>query len=98
MTQQEKILELLEKHPKGVTNFDLNKIAFRYSARIKDLREQGYDISATHIKGSEWSFRLEPSMCPVCQHKTLHKSIGVCDWCDKNAKWGNLYKQQRSMF
>jgi hypothetical protein len=57
VNQKEKILELLEE--KGsVDNYALNKIAFRYSARIKDLREEGHNIKARHIKGSKWIFTL----------------------------------------
>lgn len=59
-TQSEKILALLkERGDHGATNVELNKIAFRYSARINDLRKDGHDISAAHIKGSSWKFTLK---------------------------------------
>lgn len=58
-TQTEKILALLKAAgDKGVTNIELNKIAFRYSARLHDLRRDGYKISAQHIKDTYWRFTL----------------------------------------
>lgn len=58
-TQTEKILALLkEAGDHGVSNIDLNKIAFRYSARLHDLRKDGHIIKATHLKDSYWNFRL----------------------------------------
>lgn len=60
LTQVEKILQLLkEAGDKGVTNIQLNEIAFRYSARLNDLRRDGYKIQATHIKDSIWKFTLK---------------------------------------
>lgn len=53
--QTARILRLL-KTKKTVTNFELNNIAFRYSARIKDLRDEGHRIVSTHITGSQWTF------------------------------------------
>ncbi len=58
-TQTEKILELLQKNPGGVTSRELNEIAFRYSARIAELRKQGYNIKSTQIKKGLWNFKLE---------------------------------------
>lgn len=98
MKQTEKILKLLEQSPNGVTNIQLNEVAFRYSARVADLRGQGHGISATHIKGSTWLFKLNPSICPVCKNKTLHTSIGVCDTCDRNAKWAKEFSPQARLF
>ena len=58
-TQSEKILEALKlAGPAGVSNYDLNDIAFRYSARIKDLRDRGHKIEAVKGKGSNWTFIL----------------------------------------
>lgn len=57
-TQKELILHLLQEH-KSVSNFDLNRVAFRYSARIKDLRDDGHQIIARKgKKKSEWYFSL----------------------------------------
>lgn len=59
MNQSEKILDLLEKAgDKGVTNYTLNKIAFRYGARIHELRKQGYLISSLRVSESLWKFVL----------------------------------------
>lgn len=50
MNQSEKILAVLEKAGDyGVTNVTLNRIAFRYSARLAELRKEGYDISTLYI-------------------------------------------------
>jgi len=59
MTQKEKIYKELERAGSfGVTNYDLNDICFRYSARIKDLRDDGHNIVAIKEKGSRWRFVL----------------------------------------
>lgn len=62
ITQADRILELLRQAgEQGVSNRQLNGIAFRYSARIKDLRDKGHHIKA--VKGkkrSEWVFTYYP--------------------------------------
>lgn len=64
-TQSEKILaKLQEAGEAGVNNIELNKIAFRYSARLHDLRKDGYIIKATHIINSCWNFRLIDPITP----------------------------------
>lgn len=60
MTQTERIYKLLKKRPKsGVTNYELNKIAFRYAARIHEMRKDGLPISIIHVKDSLWIYKLE---------------------------------------
>ena len=54
-SQTSYILKQFKKHHK-LTNTQLNRICFRYSARIHDLRNEGHDILAVHIKGSLWEF------------------------------------------
>lgn len=48
-TQKEHILARLQRGP--ATNRDLNNIAFRYSARIAELRDEGFDIRWSAVKG-----------------------------------------------
>ena len=61
MTQRDKILNLLvESGEQGVLNIQLNNIAFRYGARLAELREDGYSIRSSHIKGAVWRFTLLP--------------------------------------
>lgn len=58
MTPQEsRILTELKLHSK-VMNHTLNRIAFRYSARIADLRERGYIIETTREGLGLFSYRL----------------------------------------
>lgn len=58
-TQKERILDKLERAgAKGVSNIDLNQICFRYSARLKDLRDEGYQISTIRVKDSIFTFIL----------------------------------------
>lgn len=57
-SQTARILKLLQTEH-GVTNHQLNRIAFRYSARIADLRNEGWDILSIHEKGSLWRFVLK---------------------------------------
>ena len=47
-TQRERILARLEAGP--TTNRDLNNIAFRFGARILELRSDGYDIRCYPLK------------------------------------------------
>ena len=48
VTQTGKILKLLQKK-QHVTNLELNRICFRYGARIHELRDQ-YQIECEYIK------------------------------------------------
>ncbi|WP_026536959.1 hypothetical protein [Arthrobacter sp. 9MFCol3.1] len=58
-TQTERIYDKLEAAgDKGVLNIDLMPIAWRYSARIADLRRDGHRIRTTHIKNAVWKFTL----------------------------------------
>lgn len=57
-TQTRKILKLL-KMKRVVTNYELSKIAFRYSARIMELRKDGYIIVSSHKGGSLWTFTFK---------------------------------------
>lgn len=50
-TQTAKILRLLKKHGE-LTNYQLNRIAFRYSARLYELRREGHVILTVCEKGS----------------------------------------------
>ena len=59
MSQKEKILKLLkERGANGATNYELNSICFRYGARIKDLRVEGYNIKTVREGGSRFKFVL----------------------------------------
>ena len=49
LTQKERILARLQRGP--ATNRDLNAIAFRYSARIAELRAEGHTIAWAPVKG-----------------------------------------------
>jgi hypothetical protein len=60
-TQAERILAFLEARGElGVLNTELNEIAYRYSARLSDLRRDGYRIRSAHIKNATWRFALLP--------------------------------------
>lgn len=59
MNQTDKIYRLLKRRgERGVSNRELNKIAFRYSARIADLRHDGYQISTLCVKPGLYRFTL----------------------------------------
>jgi hypothetical protein len=55
--QSAEILKRLRQGP--ATNAELNRICYRYSARIHDLRQSGYRISGKRIEGGLWLFRLD---------------------------------------
>jgi len=56
-TQSAKILSLLKKQG-SATNTQLNKICFRYGARIFDLRKEGHNILSVQEKKGLWRFYL----------------------------------------
>ena len=49
LTQKGRILARLQRGP--ATNRELNLIAFRYSARIAELRNEGHHITWQPVKG-----------------------------------------------
>lgn len=56
-TQTQKILNLL-KDNSYVTNIQLNRICYRYSARIHELRNEGYEIEREYEKPGVWRYWL----------------------------------------
>lgn len=50
MSQKDRILDLLRRR-EFVTNAELNQVAFRYSARIHELRAEGHNIRWAAVKG-----------------------------------------------
>ena len=63
MTQKERILARLRKGP--ASNRELNVIAFRYSARIAELRDEGHSIqwAAAKDRPGLTIYRLENASC-----------------------------------
>lgn len=57
--QSAAILDRLKQGP--ATNFELSRIALRYSARIHDLKKAGFKVSSKQVAGAEWIFELEAS-------------------------------------
>lgn len=57
LTQTARILKLLKANG-SATNRELNRIAYRYSARIADLRVEGWDILSVRDKDGLWRFVL----------------------------------------
>lgn len=54
-SQAQRILELL-KAKGSATNRELNRVAFRYSARVKNLRDEGYQIVTVREKDGLYRF------------------------------------------
>ncbi|HEY5806157.1 MAG TPA: helix-turn-helix domain-containing protein [Candidatus Saccharimonadales bacterium] len=55
-TQAKRILNFLKAEGKA-TNVELNRMGiFRYGARIKELRDDGYRIVSVHVKDGLWEF------------------------------------------
>lgn len=60
MTQTQKILKLLKEAPNNTaTNEELNKICYRYGARLHDLRNAGHNIISKQVRKGLWAFTLE---------------------------------------
>lgn len=55
--QTAKILAVL-KEKAYVTNVELNRICFRYSARILELRKEGHNIQREYIKPGVYKYFL----------------------------------------
>lgn len=46
---------------RGITSRDMVGMGiFKYSSRIAELRRDGWNIEATHVKGSMWKYHLIP--------------------------------------
>lgn len=62
MTKKERVLSMLESAgDRGVTNREFNEAGiYRYSARIKELRDEGKIVDTIRIKGGYFKFRLAP--------------------------------------
>lgn len=57
-SQTKRILKLLKE--KGtVSNAELNKICFRYGARLHDLRRDGHIIVTNRVKEGLYTFTLQ---------------------------------------
>ena len=52
LTQEQRIYKAIKqsKVPRGVTNYQLASIALKYSSRIAELRQDGYNIVAVRDK------------------------------------------------
>jgi hypothetical protein len=55
LSQTARILRLLKEQGEA-SNGQLNKICFRYSARLKDLRNEGHHILSVREKNGLWRF------------------------------------------
>ncbi len=56
-THTAKILKLLKAKAKGkVSNLELRKVAWRYPARVLDLKHEGHLIRSVHDKGPLWFY------------------------------------------
>jgi hypothetical protein len=60
LTQQNKILQLLQESPNGVNSYDLTYTHYIKQAptRIKELKEKGYLITSTHNKNQSVTYHL----------------------------------------
>ena len=65
MTKKEQVLAMLQAAgDRGVTNRELNEAGiYRYSARIKELRDEGTEVDTIRIKGGYFKFRLVSPPC-----------------------------------
>lgn len=60
LSQTERIIRLLQRRGSfGASNRELNSIAFRYAARIAELRKDGYSIRTMRDSAGLFRFILE---------------------------------------
>lgn len=69
MSQRDQVLKMLrEAGRRGVTNSELNHhVGYRYSARVFELRNRGFDIETVNGKGGLCTFYLKaepPTLVP----------------------------------
>lgn len=55
MSKTARVLRIL-KNNGSATNKDLNRICFRYGARIHELRNEGWVIDSNRLEGGLWEF------------------------------------------
>ena len=58
LSQTARILKLLKTNG-SATNRELNRICFRYGARLHDLRREGWEITSVREKDGLWRFVLK---------------------------------------
>ena len=65
MTKKEQVLSMLEAAgERGVTNRQFTEAGiYRYSARIKELRDEGTNVDTIRIRGGYFKFRLASPPC-----------------------------------
>jgi hypothetical protein len=74
-THLDKIVQALkDAGPEGVTNAELNKITFKYDARISDLRRKGYVIKTEYIARGVYKYYL---ISTPSQIKVHDKAIDI---------------------
>jgi hypothetical protein len=76
--QTKRVLDLLRNHGKnGVLNYEfihLTPPIFRYSARIFELRDEGYHISTVKVSQGVTKFILnEIKEVPICEGSTARQ-------------------------
>lgn len=54
-SQYTRMLEMMQARGE-VTNLDLGRISYRYSARIGDMRKDGHSIVATYERPGVWRY------------------------------------------
>jgi hypothetical protein len=59
MSQTQKLIDIFKRRGyRGIYNYELNSICFRYSARIKELRDAGFQIVTQYIKPGVFKYTL----------------------------------------
>lgn len=59
LSQYQRILNALKANKEGITSRDMiNMNIFRYSARIGELRKDGYNVRCQRVKGSLYRYYL----------------------------------------
>ena len=57
-TKCDRLLQLLSDGREHGQREVLEAAGFRYTGRLKELRDAGHDIQSIHVQGSEWRFQL----------------------------------------
>lgn len=59
--KMQRLIALMSR-PEGSTNWELNKVLFRYGSYIHRLRNLGYLIETTYLKKGFYSYRITGKM------------------------------------
>jgi hypothetical protein len=96
MTQRQTVLQMLKEGPQQTGDFLRNHIP-RFSARIQELRDEGYEITSTYLRSG--AYRYELTNGTWCWVADLTKPPGqrISRECIDLTQWGRPVAHEERM-